>query len=176
MNPSPLFKFDQGPGTRDCWVECIRSFFLRYGYPLDIDTVFQAGKGYQRPAGGEAAPFTVVDQAIARLAEQLAVTVQRAEADDPNTVFQLLRDPDTNNPWTVIAGVAEHDLQQGQNFGHFMILSGFTGGGEIAVVDPLDHWDGNLSGVYPAAIIAKGMIDSWEEQVDALGFKIVGTP
>jgi hypothetical protein len=174
MNPSPLFKFDQGPGTLDCWVEAIRSFFLRYGYPLDLDTVFQAGKGRARPAGGEAATFAEVKQAIATLAKQLGVRVQTMDCDTPTIVFQALRDPDTANPWTVIAGVAEQVLQPGQQYGHFMILSGFTGGNEIAVVDPLDHYDGNTSGVYPAEQLAQAMIANWEPSIDAEAVKIVG--
>jgi len=174
MNPSPLFKFDQGPGTLDCWCECIRSFFLRYGYALDLDTVFQAGKGKARPAGGEAATFAEVKRSITTLAGQLGVTLQSMDCDDPATVFQALRDPNTANPWTIIAGVAEGDLQPGQAYGHFMILSGFQGGNEIAVVDPLDHYDGNTSGVYPAASLATAMIDNWELSIDAEAVKIVG--
>jgi hypothetical protein len=55
-----------------------------------------------------------------------------------------------------------------------MILSGFTGGNEIAVVDPLDHYDGNTSGVYPAEQLAQAMIANWEPSIDAEAVKIVG--
>jgi hypothetical protein len=172
--PAPLFQFTQDAGSSDCWVECIRSFFLRYGYPLPLDTVFQAGKGHARPAGGEAATFAEVKQAITTLAQQLGVTVQEADFDDPNTVAAALHDPSTANPWTVIAGVKESDLQPGQSYGHFIILDHEDSAGNVQVIDSYTNVDGNQSGRYPFAQLATAMKDNWEPLIDACGFKITG--
>lgn len=172
--PAPLFQFTQDAGSNDCWVECIRSFFLRYGYPLPLDTVFQAGKGTARPAGGEPATFAEVKQAITTLAAQLGVTVQEADFDDPNTVAAALHDPNTANPWTVIAGVKEADLQPGQSYGHFIILDHEDSAGNVQVVDSYTNVDGNQSGRYPFAQLATAMRDNWEPLIDAIGVKITG--
>jgi hypothetical protein len=172
--PAPLFQFTQDAGSSDCWVECIRAFFLRYGYPLPLDTVFQAGKGHARPAGGEAATFAEVKQAITTLAQQLGVTVQEADFDDPNTVAAALHDPNTANPWTIIAGVKESDLQPGQNYGHFIILDHEDNAGNVQVIDSYTNVDGNQSGRYPFIAVAKAMVDSWEPNIDAIGVKVTG--
>lgn len=172
--PAPLFQFTQDAGSSDCWCETIRSFFLRYGYPLPLDTVFQAGKGKARPAGGEAANFAEVKQAIRTLAQQLGVTVQEADFDDPNTVTTALHDPNTANPWTIIAGVKEADLQPGQSYGHFIILAHEDNAGNVQVIDSYTNVDGNQSGSYPFSAIAQAMIDNWEQAIDAIGCKITG--
>lgn len=174
MNPAPLFKYDQGPGTLDCWVRCIQAFFLRYGYPLDVETVFQAGKGKARPPEGEAATFAEVEAAIRTLAQQLGATVQLAEFDDPSIVLAALHDPNATNPWTIIAGVAEQDLQPGQQYGHFLILSDLDADGSVEVIDSYASEDGNSTGKYPWPEMAQAMIASWERSIDAIGVKITG--
>lgn len=171
--PAPLFQFTQDAGSSDCWCECIRSFFLRYGYPLDLDLVFQAGKGYPRPAGGEPATFATVKRAITTIAQQLGVKVQMADFDAPNVVAAALHDPDAANPWTIIAGVAESVLQPGQNYGHFILLDHEDANGMVKVVDSYTNVDGDATEYYPFAQVAQAMVSNWEPQIDACGFKIV---
>lgn len=171
--PSALFQFDQGAGTLDCWVRCIESFFLRYGYSHDVDQIFQAGFGFNRPPGGQAAPFSVVKQAITTLAAQDGVKLQMTDLDNPGQVSAALSDPDTANPWTIIAGVAEQDLQPGQAYGHYIILER-RDGDTVTVVDSLAREDGNQSGTYTWEQITAAMAANWDPTVDAVGVKIIG--
>jgi hypothetical protein len=104
----------------------------------------------------------------------LGVTVQEADFDDPNTVAAALHDPNTANPWTIIAGVKESDLQPGQNYGHFIILDHEDNAGNVQVIDSYTNVDGNQSGRYPFIAVAKAMVDSWEPNIDAIGVKVTG--
>lgn len=171
--PATLFQFDQGPGTYDCWVRCIESFFLRYGYSHDVDQIFQAAKGYARPVNGETATFTQVKQAITTLAAQDGVKLQLIDLDNPGQVSAALDDPDTANPWTVIAGVAEQVLQPGQQYGHYIILERRSGD-TVTVVDSNQHEDGNVSGTYTWEQVVNAMAANWDPVVDAIGAKLIG--
>ena len=170
--PAQLFQFDQGAGTLDCWVRCIESFFLRYGYSHDVDQIFQAGFGYVRPAGGQAAPFSVVKQAITTLAAQDGAQLQLIDLDSPGQVSAALADPDTANPWTVVAGVAEQDLQPGEQFGHYIILVSDQGD-VVTVVDSLQSEDGNQSDTYTWAQVSAAMVANWDPSIDAIGCKLI---
>lgn len=169
----PIFQFDQGY-TKDCWVRCIQAFFLRYGYTVDLDTVFQAGKGHARPAGGEAATFAEVKTALNTLTAQLGAHLQLADFDAPGVVMAALHDPDVNNPWTVIAGVAEQDLQgQTQAYGHYMIAYRIDDKGMVYVIDSYAAEDGNTTGKYAWSTFAKSMIDNFDAAIDAIGAKLL---
>lgn len=170
--PAPILRLPQQPGSLDCWIKCIEEFFLRYGHVLTDDLVFAAAKGHPRPAGGEAATFAEVKQGIAAIAQQLGVTVQLADFDDPATVMAALHDPNTANPWTVIAGVKESDLQPGQTYGHFLILDHEDAHGNITVTDSYAETDG-CSGSYSKVAVEQAMVDSWEIAIDAIGAKII---
>lgn len=173
-SPAPILRLPQQPGSLDCWIKCIEEFFLRYGHVLTDDLVFAAAKDRPRPAGGEAATFAEVKRAIAAIAQELGVTVQLADFDDPATVMAALHDPDTANPWTVIAGVKESDLQAGQNYGHFLLLDHEDAAGNITVTDSYAETDGDVSGVYPKVAVEQAMVQNWEPQIDAIGVKILG--
>ena len=171
--PASLFQFDQGPGTLDCWVRCIESFFLRYGYTHDVDAIFQAGFGYVRPAGGQAAPFSVVKQAITTLAAQDGAKLQLIDLDQPGQVSAALADPDTANQWTVIAGIAEQDLQPGQQYGHYIVLERKEGD-TVTVVDSNQREDGNQTGTYTWEQIVAAMAANWDPTIDGVGAKLIG--
>ena len=178
--------FKQLSGSLDCWVECIRRFFSRYGLLFDVDTVFQAGKGYAHPAGGEAADFPTFLRAVMTLARSVGVEVgvpttqwktgnmylQYIEVDDFNTLWITLQDSDKSDPWTVTIGENNADLNPAEPWQHFgELLQNPTNGDEISWYDPASTWDGDAA-QYSKSQFEQAIKDNWDPKIVGYALKI----
>lgn len=178
----PPIDFRQLSGTTDCWCENIRRFFSRYGMLLDLDTVFQAGKGYARPAEGEPATFPTFLHAVRTLAQSEGVgldgdvsvngTLQQLEIDTFSTLWATLQDADTANPWTVVVGENNADLNPAQPWQHYgSLLQNPTNSDQIQWFDPAAPWDGDAA-VYTKEQFTRAIQDNWDPRVIGYALKI----
>lgn len=178
--------FKQLPGTTDCWVECIRRFFSRYGLLFDVDTVFQAGKGYAHPTGGEPADFPTFLKAVKTLAASVGVLVdvpaaqlvagtsylQYLEIDDFSTLWATLQDSDTADPWTVVVGEDNGDLNAAENWQHFgSLLQNPTNSDIINWYDPASTWDGDAA-QYTKEQFTIAIEQNWDPKIIGYALKI----
>jgi hypothetical protein len=178
--------FKQLPGSYDCWVECIRRFFSRYGLLFDVDTVFQAGKGYAHPVGGEPADFPTFLKAVKTLAASVGVLVdvpaaqqvagnnylQYLEIDDFTTLWATLQDSDTADPWTVAVGENNDDLNAGENWQHFgELLQNPTNSDLISWYDPASTWDGDAA-QYTKEQFTVAIEQNWDPKIVGYALKI----
>lgn len=179
--------FRQLPGSYDCWVETLRRFFSRYGILLDEDTVFQAGKGYHRPTGGEAADFPTFRRALENLARANGVQVgvaasayqhgqnylQLIEIDTFSTLWATLDDANQANPWSVIIGENNADLNPAEAWQHYIgLLQDPSGSDVINVYDPASTWDGDAA-QYTREQLQKAILDNFDPVIVGYACKIV---
>lgn len=163
-------ELDQG-WTKACWAYATAECFDAAGHYVSPFDIYAQVKGQVFNPPGLPATF---DELRAGINAAAAMTRARLKwfgplgvANDPGTVAQLVRDG-----WFVIAGVAEGDLQPGQNFGHYIVITNVSDPNAAAIVDSYRAEDGG-SDRYPWSQLVQAMGDNWDQNVDALAFQIV---
>lgn len=161
----PAVQLDQG-NTYRCGAYAVRAWFEGYGYQVAATAAW--AKYVALADSQQGLSFVQVHNFVLELAKESDADVIWLQ-DGFIKTFDVF-DQAVRDSWCVVLGVWEADLNPGQNYYHYLAITGLNDG-TFSIVDSFskyDHEDGHA----PVVDVHKAASDNWDDQNVAIAFQL----